>query len=140
MKDAGRKKVINDRSWAENRRHVRTTPAGGCEAASPDRIRKTDRAKNIAEVQKFVRKHRPSDQRVIDAQWATHGLKDMIQGRPDITKPLSRVVSLKIRRVATRDEICAKVSDLCMRVGRRQITPNQVREAWYRIVPFCAQP
>jgi hypothetical protein len=132
-KDAGRKKVITDLSWIDIGIMCERLQTEDAERAAVAKYEQLDRTKRIRGVQKSVVRHRITDQRKIDERWVQAGLSDMIQDRPDvIKKPTPRAVSLKVRRVATRGEIYTRVSDALVRMGRRRITPNQVRDAWYR--------
>jgi hypothetical protein len=109
---------------------------------------KRPRTAQIRRVQKEVRKHRITDPRMIDALWegATLSSRPDHSGQPpqearavrSINKMGARVVRLKIRRVATREEVCNRVSDGLLRSGRLRMTPRRVREVWHQYRAFLA--
>jgi hypothetical protein len=122
--NAGRKRVINNLTWIDIGRMCERLQGQDAEDAALLKYEQLDRTKKIREAQKLIVKRRITSQPEIDEIWAMAGI--------EINKPGARVVSLKPRRVATREQIIARVSDACFKIGRRRITPRQVRESWYR--------
>jgi hypothetical protein len=124
-KDAGRKRVIqeDDRTWIEI--------GIACEFLQkevPGRVAYKARenrsvAKKIKKFQTIVVERRVTDPRQRDQIWELVFKK---------SRPTDWVAGLKGRRVATREQIIAIVSDGYMKKGRLRITTRQVRESWYR--------
>jgi len=118
------------------------------ERAAHAEYEKRQRTVKIRRVQKQVREHRITDSRMIDALWGgatlasrpDHSGQTLQQGTAvrGINKNGARVVRLKIHRVATREEVCNRVSDGLLRSGRLRMTPRRVREVWYQYRAFLA--
>ena len=125
-KGAGRKKVIRDLSWITIGRMCEKLQKGD---ALVDAERVREHRPVIKKIRKFqalvVTKRASPRQR--EALWKL-GFKN------------SRVTDwagpLKARRVATREQICARVSDACFKLGRLRIAPRRVRDCWDRYGQF----
>src|SRR4051794_2758331 len=101
------------------------------------KYKKRPRTVKIMRVQNLVRGARWLTDSQINALWDGAALAS----RPDHSSPAdqkatavkginkkgARVVILKTHRVVTRDEVCNRVSDLLMRLGRLRMTPRRVR-------------
>jgi hypothetical protein len=124
-KGAGRKRVIKDEdpSWIEI--------GIACEFLQKE---VPERAARLAhEQRRGTKKIRKFQNLVVERRIASAGHRDPLWklGFKN-SQPADWVVSLKRRRVATRQQIIAIVSDGYMKKGRLRITTRQVRESWGR--------
>jgi hypothetical protein len=119
--NAGRPRAIKDLSWIELGKECERHQKEDAEQAALEEHKQRPVTTKIREFQKLVRDRRMTNHRQRDFAWGLTELE---------TKPSDWVVSLKIRRVATRAEICARVSDEYTKKWLLPISPRQVSDAW----------
>jgi len=123
-KGAGRKRVVKGLSWMDIGIMCERLQKEDAARAVLNKYESLPRTKLIREVQREIVKQRHTKPLAIGLEW--------IDARIKINKPGARVASLKIKRVATREEICARVSDACFKLGRLRMTPRRMRDCWDR--------
>jgi hypothetical protein len=133
-KNAGRKKVIKDLSWIDIGILCERLQKEEGERLAIKAHQQRPVTRKIREFQKLVVKHRITDDVARDRLWKVYEEEYNVR-----TKPGDWVVRLKRRRAATREQIIARVSDACMKLGRLRVTPRRVEACWDRYRSFLEE-
>ena len=121
---AGRKKVAEGLSWIEVGIRCEYLQKELAAVAALNKYESLPRTKRIRGAQREIVRQRYTHPLPIGLEWIDAQIK--------INKPGARVVSLKIRRIATRKRITELVSDEYFKKGYLRMTARRVRDCWDR--------